>query len=172
MHLDRTEIPKGNINPRWTKEAGPEIIAGSGSSVVEQITTQNDELKRRVLVMKAIELSQTKGPINDEAYNEALRAMCSIVPVKQSSIGTVNSGANDETTSVCAVSPELAIACPPRPKRTGRPRDTSLKSWNKHYKLKKDKRRVDDETNAIGDTSEEGGMPSKTTRLTDLMHVT
>ncbi|CAD6211561.1 unnamed protein product [Miscanthus lutarioriparius] len=95
-----TEIPKGSIHQRWTKEAGPDINAGSGCSVMEQITAQSDELKRRVLVMKTLELSLTKGSINDEAYSDALRAMESIVPVRQASIETINSAANDETSNV------------------------------------------------------------------------
>ena len=139
---------------------------------MEQITAQSDELKRRVLVMKALELSRTKGPINDEAYSDALRAMESIVPVRQASIETINSAANYETSNVCAPSHELTIACLPRAKRAGRPRDTSLKSWNKHYKLEKENRRNEDENIVKEDTSAEGKRPSKTRRLTDLMQVT
>jgi len=155
----RDRDTKGSIHQRWTKEAGPDINAGSGCSVMEQITAQSDELKRRVLVMKALELSRTKGPINDEAYSDALRAMESIVPVRQASIETINSAANDETSNVCAPSHELTIACPPRAKRAGRPRDTSLKSWNTHYNLEKENRRNEDENIAKQDTSAEEKRP-------------
>lgn len=171
MHLDRTEIPKCNIKERWTKEAGQDSVDGVGSSLVDQVRAQNDEMKRHVLVMKALELSQAKGPIDDEAYTDALRAMESIVPCRQSSIEMVNSTATDDACSVFGISHGLPIACPMRPKRAGRPRDTSLKSWKKHDKLEKDTRRKQEETKAVGDTNEEGNRPSKTIKLADLMHV-
>jgi len=72
----------------------------SGCSVAEQLAAQNDEMKRRVLVMKALELSQTIGPINDEAYTDALRAMESLVPVKQKSIDAITTAAIGETSRV------------------------------------------------------------------------
>lgn len=66
----------------------------------------------------------------------------------------------------------MSISCPPRPKRTGRPRDTSLKSWNKHSKLEKEKGRGNDEKLAKNKTDECAYVTGKTTRLSDLMQVT
>jgi hypothetical protein len=47
VQLDRTEIPKGNIHPRWSREAGGGTNNATELSVIEQMTAQNDELKRR-----------------------------------------------------------------------------------------------------------------------------
>jgi hypothetical protein len=173
VHLDRTEIPGGNVHPRWTREAGAATNSAAELSVIEQMTAQNDELKRRVLVMKALELSQSKGPIDDEAYADALRAMQNIVPSTQGDIypnispcGEVGRSIWEETNVT------ESIACPERVKRAGRPRDTSLKSWKKHYKLEKENKRNEDKDIEGPDERKQGARPAKTRRVTDLMQVT
>ena len=73
--------------------------------------------------------------------------------------------------SVFPSSHDLAIACTPRLKRTGRPQDTSLKSWKKHDKLEKDTRRKEESSNTDEGTTDVGKKPSKTRRLDDILHV-
>lgn len=66
----------------------------------------------------------------------------------------------------------LPAACPPRPRRMGRPRDTSLNSWKRHESG--NKKAVPEKVQRGPDTvtDEAGFIATKTRRLSDLMHVT
>jgi hypothetical protein len=123
--------------------------------------------------MKALELSQSKGPIDDEAYADALRAMQNIVPSSQGDNYANNPPCSEVARSILeATNVTKSIACPERVKRAGRPRDTSLKSWKKHFKLEKEKKRSEDKDIEDPDASKQGNRTSKTRRLTDLLQVT
>jgi hypothetical protein len=61
--LDRTEIPRDNIKKRWTRAAGPQGEAVASSAVTEHATSQNEAMKRRVLIMKVLELFQIHSRI-------------------------------------------------------------------------------------------------------------
>jgi hypothetical protein len=65
VHLDRTEIPPANIKHRWTKLAGPECSPPSNSTIADHVSAKMDETKRRVILMRAIDVAQGEGPIDD-----------------------------------------------------------------------------------------------------------
>lgn len=129
VHMDKTEIPQRNIKHRWTKLAGPQGASCGSEMVAQIVTTRMDETKRQALVMRALELAQQSGPIDEAAYADAMRAIESCGRRRDTAACEVN----NKEVDVAVPSPSLAdknfpIACPPRPPRCGRPRDTSLKT--------------------------------------------
>lgn len=129
-------------------------------------------MKKRLLVMKAMELGDSNLQIDDSALNEALRLIDSIFPAQRP---TAEITYNSEATNQPALTqPEekFTIICPPRPKRCGRPRDTTQASWKKHKKLEKDVRRAENKENSSPEATVSTSHMSRTRRLEDLMHVT
>lgn len=172
MHLDRTEIPKNNICERWTRLAVSTQHEESAGCPWQAVLAQSNETKKRLLVIRALELSQTKHQLEDSKLNEALRTLDNIIGTRDTQENEEGGDPNSETNNFLADSEQLTLSCPPRPKRSGRPRDTSQKSWTKHNKLEKETRRptiVENEENREG-TSNKTAM--KTRRVSDLLQVT
>lgn len=121
--------------------------------------------------MKALELSEHKGPIEDSAFTHAINALDTMLsnttqnaPLLSSHPSSNPSGPQDLTI------PTVSIACPPRPKKNGRPRKNSLKSWKANSKLEKEYRRGE-QPDQLQDV-EDNAMVNKTRCISDLLQVT
>lgn len=55
---------------------------------MDQVSARVDGTKRHVLLKKALELAHGDGPIDDEAFAEAMRAMDAIMPRKDHSVSS------------------------------------------------------------------------------------
>ncbi|KAG0540465.1 hypothetical protein BDA96_03G411500 [Sorghum bicolor] len=173
VHLDRTEIPPGNIMYRWTKHAGPEYSPCTRELTMDQVSARVDGTKRHVLLKRALEFAHGDDPIDDEAFAEAMRAMDAIVPRKDHSVSSFREHGGEVKTSGPSLgnAESMPTACPPRPIRTGRPRNTSLKSWQKHEISVKKVSSTERPDNILDINDEEGNIAAKTRKVDELMRM-
>lgn len=117
--MDRTEIPSGNILFRWTKNAMNE------KSSKHNDTTSADYLRKKVMMNKLAEMSGPDGTMSDGMFTEAMEALDRVI-ARQNAVKGVPVQSLDHSNVEEGVRP---AKCPPRPVRKGRPRNTSLKSY-------------------------------------------
>lgn len=167
MHLDRTEIPPGNIKHRWTRSAGPQLATCSTLDITDQVASKIEAVKRR-----ALQLAQGSDPIDDQTFTETLHCMDNMLRLQVSTSSQLIETCN-HTESIQSIQDKqhVPLSCPPRPTRTGRPRDTSLKSWKKHEKSSKQSKGAHHNVTQ-GIKGEDGTPCAKTRRLCDLLEVT
>ncbi|KAG0519311.1 hypothetical protein BDA96_09G253100 [Sorghum bicolor] len=162
VHLDRTEIPPGNIMYRWTKHAGPEYSPCTRELMMDQVSARVDGTKSHV--KRALEFAHGDDPIDDEAFAEAMRAMDAIVPRKDHSVSSFREHGGEVKTS----GPSLGNA---ESMPTGRPRNTSLKSWQKHEISVKKVSSTERPDNILDINDEEGNIAAKTRKVDELMRM-
>lgn len=170
--MDRTEIPPGNIKHRWTKLAGPQNIACTTADITNQVASKMDALKRRALILRALELAEGKDPIDDMEFSDTMQGLHNMLQIQKQTASQQLEEYQEPDSDTLAIPREpISLACPPRPKRSGRPRDTSLKSWNKHAKKSKQSSSTKEDKEQEIITTEDGTPCLKTRRVSDLIQV-
>lgn len=133
---------------RWTKTASVgDPLHYSGN----QLPMHSTEAKRRMLVMKALDLANCTE-INDSSFLAALQALDAAKGSPCPAPASVTSRPNASATSV-------PLRCPQRPAKRGRRVGTSLRSWKssnakrrkaQHAVLPQPEVMTDGEENPIG----------------------
>ncbi|CAL5009108.1 unnamed protein product [Urochloa decumbens] len=121
-HLDRTEIPSGNILPRWTKICDNE---GTDIEQLQHLAAKNEELKRHTLLRKAFEIENNRSSLSNYNFNVALQALtatqCSTKPAMNP---------NESSSQVVTISRnDIPRSWPASTYKGGRLQNTALKSW-------------------------------------------
>ncbi|CAN6191154.1 unnamed protein product [Urochloa humidicola] len=116
IHLDRLEIPKGNIMDRWTKYYDS---SDANFNPWQELALHNDNVKRKVLLNRAFELANKQGRLSNFAFEQALKSITTSTEPQRE---TPPRKAGAEITNI-------PTSCPPRKLKGGRPPNTGLKSW-------------------------------------------
>jgi hypothetical protein len=134
VHTDKTEIPSGNVLFRWTKNATVGEAAGREKGVEQKEQSNADYIRKMVMIKKLQAMMGSDGTMSDGVFAEAMEALDRVI-ARQTTERSVPPDSIDSHTEVVDVRP---AKCPPRPARKGRPRNTSLKSYEEEVtRLKK-----------------------------------
>ncbi|TVU35741.1 hypothetical protein EJB05_17644, partial [Eragrostis curvula] len=166
VHLDKRELPCGNIMKRWEKDTPSSNVCAASKLVDGDSACGSDYLLRSLLVMKAMELSRDKNRLNEEKVINALQAL--------DAAQVALSSGNAVPTATCesAVAGASGIVrptqCPPRPTKKGRPCSTSLNSWARSTK----RSRLENVANEVADKEsedEENPKAGQTKNINELL---
>jgi len=164
VHLDKMEIPAGNIMRRWTKEGHIPCKETSISSALEQ---QSHNMQRKMLLAKACELTKVDDKGRLVSFGKTIEEVIGNSMVSETSgqqIGEVK----DATTSWPTSKP---TSCPPRTIFGGRPPNTGLKSWIASTKKPAACQADDPSTKASEWPEEENPAKKKTKSILELMQL-
>lgn len=164
MHLDRTELPAGNIMERWRKDCTEEDMRGKYTTKESKNEETTAYIQKKLMVKKVLALAGVDGALDEEGYKEAMEALDKIISVK--TLGGKGVGALGSESEITR--PTL---CPERPTRKGRPHNTDLKSYEASLKKQKTKLTSDKKAGGRTTTDEENQAGGRTRALSELMSI-
>ncbi|CAO2141408.1 unnamed protein product [Urochloa humidicola] len=121
-NLDKRQIPADNILKRWTTWFDE---GNNNTEYLNQLALDNDEMKRKALLLKAFELSNKEARISNFNFEEAMAALAEGSKFQGKS--TTSGRHNKENLQV--LSQDLPTSCPPSTFKGGRLANTGTKSW-------------------------------------------
>lgn len=163
VHLDRQEIPPGNILHRWTKDCVERSLSEESKL---SLIVHNDKLRKKMLLDKVFEIANREATLSETAFHQAMDAITG-----SSSSDPVLANSDDPNILAATFTGQLQpTACPPRTVLGGRPPNTGLKSWlTSRKRPPKDKENTP--SNLIADWPEEENPSTKKKRsLSDILY--
>lgn len=166
MHLDKTEIPSGNIMDRWRKDADKDPMEGaSGEVSVAKETAVY--LRKQLMLKRVLDIAGVNVAVDEPGYADAVEALDRLIAARSVAPVDVQEGvklgvANGAT---------RPTACPARPSRKGRPQNSSLKSYEESVKRGKKSKRSAAGVFGVGVTDEENPSGGKTKTLAEIVGV-
>lgn len=131
MHLDRTEIPSGNILERWRKDVVDEDIQeNNANEESNSVETAAYYIQKKLMVKRVLAMAGVDGTLDESGYIEAMAALDRIISVKTTGASGSTAGSSENETTG-------PTSCPARPSKKGRLQNTSLKSYGANLKKQK-----------------------------------
>lgn len=110
---------------RWTKDATRVEETREQKGIGGDAAAKVDYIRKQVMMKKLIEMTGADGTLSDGVFAEAMEALDWVIARRNAEKGVVAESPHCNTDNL-GVRP---TKCPPRPVRKGRPRNTSLKSY-------------------------------------------
>ncbi|CAO2179633.1 unnamed protein product [Urochloa humidicola] len=155
-NLDKREIPADNILKRWTTWYGE---GNNNTEYLNQLAFDNDEMKRKALLLRAFKLSNKEARISNYNFEEAMAALTEGSRFQ----GNPRTSGRRSKENIVVLSQELPTSCPQSTFKGGRPANTGTKSWVDAIKKQKKKNTGDPEKEA-SDWPREENPPTKKRR--------
>ncbi|XP_039841858.1 protein FAR-RED IMPAIRED RESPONSE 1-like [Panicum virgatum] len=162
VHLDRQEIPAGNIMRRWTKEGLEHSLSVDSKATM---AAHNDNMRKKLLLTIVFEIANKEATLSETTFHQAMEAM------KDSTDPPLEPALADITnTSTAAIAEVRPTACPPRTMLGGRPPNTGLQSWLASRKRSSNKT-ANSASALVADWPDEENTPTKKRRsISDIMY--
>ncbi|KAF8775567.1 hypothetical protein HU200_004341 [Digitaria exilis] len=122
VHVDKREIPAGNILRRWTKEGH---IPTEETSIATALEKQSQNIQRKMVLAKACELAKMDNRKRLDTFVQGIEEVTHKTLINETSSQEICE-VNDATPALQTLKP---TSCPPRTIFGGRPPNTGLKSW-------------------------------------------
>lgn len=130
VHLEKTEIPPGNIMTRWTKDAIEDLVQSKEAQRGACIEDTANYLRKQLWLKKLLSCAGVAGPVSETGLGDAMSSLDEL-------ISEIKTGTDAKANIECQETVSGAAGpsqCPARPARKGRPRNTSLKSYKEEQK--------------------------------------
>ncbi|XP_021321752.1 protein FAR1-RELATED SEQUENCE 5 [Sorghum bicolor] len=144
MHLDRTELPSGNILARWRRDVACETGHVSGQGVETSSLESATYIQKKLMVRRVLAKAGVERTLDESGYKEAMDALDKIISVRTTRV--------EEKKIELGETSEKPTSCPKRAVKKGRRQNTSLKSYK--ASLKEQNKRKKYEEDEISSTSD------------------
>lgn len=163
--MEKTDIPASNIMARWTKNATQPNNNGMQKGGADHDKETTEYIRKQLSLKKVLTAAGVDGTIPDGGLTVAMAALD-----KLTSLRTTDKGVPGANMGEYIGTDEEALTrqCPPRPIRRGRPRNSSLKSYE-NEKKNQVRSRPDDTGKKVATSTDENPRNGKTRALNELL---